>query len=57
MLRSKPKCMKCATVIEEDDIVCVKMGYLKRKSLTEIKAYLHNEGKFICENCFHTNAE
>jgi hypothetical protein len=35
-----------------DEVVLVKMRYPKRKGMTEIKAYLKNEGSFICEACF-----
>jgi hypothetical protein len=28
------------------------MRYPERKGMTEIKAYLQNEGKLICEDCF-----
>jgi hypothetical protein len=40
-------------LIIEDEMVYVKMRYPKRKGFTEIKAYLRNEGKFICEECFN----
>lgn len=52
MFGNKPKCSYCKKEIKEDDIVLVKMRYPKRKGFTEIKAYLNNEGKFICEECF-----
>ncbi|MDQ0232630.1 Fe3+ hydroxamate ABC transporter substrate-binding protein [Metabacillus malikii] len=52
MLWDKPKCMVCDKEINEDDVVLVKMRYPKRKGFTEIKAYLRNEGKFICEACY-----
>jgi hypothetical protein len=44
--------MVCQKEIKGDDVIFVKMRYPKRKGLTEIKAYLRNEGTFICENCF-----
>jgi hypothetical protein len=44
--------MICSKEIKEDDVVLIKMRYPKRKGFTEIKAYLRNEGKFICESCF-----
>ena len=49
----KPKCIECDIEIKEDDIVFVKIKYPKRRGFTEIKAYLRNEGKFICENCYN----
>ena len=56
VLWDKPKCIVCDKEIKEDDIVFVKMRYPKRKGFTEIKAYLRNEGKFICENCFNNKS-
>ncbi|MCZ8537929.1 Fe3+ hydroxamate ABC transporter substrate-binding protein [Paenisporosarcina quisquiliarum] len=49
----KPKCVVCHKEIKEDAVVFVKMRYPKRRGFTEIKAYLRNEGKFICEDCFN----
>ena len=57
MLWDKPKCTSCEKEIIEDDVVFVKMRYPKRKGFTEIKAYLRNEGKFICEKCFNRKSE
>ncbi|MFB3167272.1 Fe3+ hydroxamate ABC transporter substrate-binding protein [Neobacillus sp. 179-C4.2 HS] len=51
MLWDKPNCMVCEKEIKEDEIVFVKMKYPKRKGFTEIKAYLRNEGKFVCQDC------
>ncbi len=56
MLWDKPKCIVCEKEIKEDDVVVVKMRYPKRKGFTEIKAFLRNEGKFICENCFNNKS-
>ena len=52
MLWDKPKCMYCNKEIKGEDMVYIKMRYPKRKGMTEIKAYLKNEGRFICEACF-----
>ncbi len=52
----KPKCIVCETEIKEDAVVFVKMRYPKRGGMTEIKAYLRNEGKFICEDCFNNKS-
>jgi hypothetical protein len=49
---NKPKCSICSKEIKGDDVVYVKMRYPKHKGMTEIKAYLNNEGRFICEECF-----
>lgn len=53
MLWEKPKCIVCNKEVKEDDTVFVKLRYPKRKGFTEIKAYLRNEGKFICDSCFN----
>lgn len=54
MFGEKPKCSMCGKEISDDDTVFVKMRWPKRKGMTEIKAYLKNEGKFICEECFES---
>jgi hypothetical protein len=51
VLWDKPKCMVCEKEIKGDDMVFVKKKYPKRKGFTEIRAYLQNEGKFVCEDC------
>lgn len=56
MLDDKPKCRVCDKEIKDDDNVYVKMSYPKKKGFTEIKAYLRNEGKFICEGCFNNKS-
>ncbi len=56
MLGDKPKCMVCEREIKGDDVVLVKMRYPKRKGFSEIKAYLRNEGTFICEECFRNKS-
>ena len=53
MFGEKPKCSVCSKEIEGNEVVFVKMRYPKHKGMTEIKAYLKNEGLFICEDCFH----
>lgn len=52
MFEEEPKCMNCGKEMKGDEIVFVKMRYPKRKGMTEIKAYLKNEGSFLCEPCF-----
>ena len=44
MFGKDPKCVKCGKEIKGDEVVLVKMRYPKRKGMTEIKAYLKNEG-------------
>lgn len=51
MFFEKAKCSICKKEIEGDEVVYVKMRYPKHKGMTEIKAYLRNEGSFICEAC------
>ncbi|MGF2614803.1 Fe3+ hydroxamate ABC transporter substrate-binding protein [Rossellomorea vietnamensis] len=52
MFGEKAKCSVCEREIEGEEEVYVKMRWPKRKGMTEIKAYLKNEGKFICQSCF-----
>jgi hypothetical protein len=52
MFRNKPKCSRCGKEITGNEIVYIKMRYPERKGVTEIKAFLNNEGRFICEGCF-----
>ncbi|MCK7605327.1 Fe3+ hydroxamate ABC transporter substrate-binding protein [Geobacillus stearothermophilus] len=52
MFSKKPACSICGKEIKGGEAVFVKMRYPERKGFTEIQAYLRNEGKFICEDCF-----
>ncbi|OIJ16844.1 Fe3+ hydroxamate ABC transporter substrate-binding protein [Anaerobacillus alkalidiazotrophicus] len=52
MFKIKPKCSICDQHIKGNDVVYVKMRYPQFRGMTEIKAYLQNEGKFICEDCY-----
>lgn len=52
MFGEDPKCVNCGKEIKADEVVLVKMRYPKRRGMTEIKAYLRNEGSFFCEVCF-----
>ena len=52
MFREEPKCVGCGKEIKGNEVVYIKMRYPKRKGITELKAYLRNEGVFICEACF-----
>ncbi|QBP42028.1 Fe3+ hydroxamate ABC transporter substrate-binding protein [Paenisporosarcina antarctica] len=56
MLLDNPKCVVCDKEIKGDEVVFVKMRYPKRSGFTEIKAYLRNESKFICEACFNNKS-
>ncbi|WP_074508909.1 Fe3+ hydroxamate ABC transporter substrate-binding protein [Planococcus glaciei] len=51
LFNEKPKCASCDKEIEGDEVVFIKMRFPKRKGFTEVKAYLKNEGEFICEAC------
>ena len=55
MFFEKAACSICKKEIEGDEVVYIKMCYPKRKGMTEIKAYLRNEGTFICEACNNTH--
>lgn len=57
MFGEPPKCTICQKEIKGDDTILVMMRYPKRKGMTEIKAYLKNEGKFICEDCYNNNSK
>ncbi|MFS0605336.1 Fe3+ hydroxamate ABC transporter substrate-binding protein [Peribacillus frigoritolerans] len=52
MFGKDPNCGKWGKEMKGDEVVLVKMRYPRRKGMTEIKAYLKNEGIFICEACF-----
>lgn len=51
----KSTCSICKKEIKGNDVVYVKMRYPSHKGMTEIKAFLKNEGTFICETCFKNN--
>lgn len=53
MFKITPKCSICEKEIKGNEVVFVKMRYPERKGMTEIKAYLQNEGELICEDCFN----
>ncbi|WP_339171529.1 Fe3+ hydroxamate ABC transporter substrate-binding protein [Solibacillus sp. FSL R5-0691] len=53
MFKIVPKCIKCDKEIKGNEVVFVKMRYPERKGMTEIKAYIQNEGRIICEDCYN----
>lgn len=53
MYVEQPTCAICEKEIKGDDVVFVKLRYPTSKGITEIKAYLNNEGVFICEDCYN----
>lgn len=52
MFKIEPTCSKCAKDIKGNEEVYVKMRYPTIRGMTEIKAYINNHGKIICENCY-----
>ncbi|WP_066060009.1 Fe3+ hydroxamate ABC transporter substrate-binding protein [Robertmurraya korlensis] len=57
MFKVTPVCTYCDKEIKGNEVVFVKMRYPERKGMTEIKAYLQNEGKLICEECFNKKSK
>lgn len=53
MFGAEPKCFLCGKEIKGDEVVYIKMRYPKQKGMTEIKACLKNEGRFIWDKCFN----
>jgi hypothetical protein len=53
MFKVKPHCSNCNKEIKGNEVVYVKMRYPERKGMTEITAFLRNEGQLICEDCFN----
>lgn len=53
MFGEKTKCIMCNKEIKGNDVVYVKIRYPMYKGMTEITAFLKNEGTLICENCYH----
>lgn len=52
MFKIKPKCSICEKGIKGNETIYVKMRYPTTRGMTEIKAYLQNNGTFICKNCY-----
>ena len=51
MFGEKPKCSNCNKEIKRSDVVFVKIRYPMYKGMSEITAFLRNEGSFSCEDC------
>lgn len=47
-----PKCKKCGKDIEGNEEVVVTMRYQDRRGMTEIRAFIQNEGQIICMKCY-----
>jgi len=52
MFGKEPTCIHCGKTIEGNEKVYIQMRYPKHRGMTEVKAYLKSEGRFICEKCF-----
>ena len=57
MFKSKTECSVCRKEIKGNDVVYVKVRYPLHKGMTEITAYLKNEGTVICEDCYEDNTK
>ncbi|AHA29868.1 Fe3+ hydroxamate ABC transporter substrate-binding protein [Exiguobacterium sp. Leaf187] len=57
MFGKEPTCMHCGKTIEGNEKVYIQMRYPKHRGMTEVKAYLKSEGRFICEQCFAEKTE
>ncbi|MGP7817292.1 Fe3+ hydroxamate ABC transporter substrate-binding protein [Niallia sp. 01092] len=53
MFKVTAKCSVCDKEIHAYEEIYVKMRYPKSRGMTEVKAFLQNEGKIICEKCFN----
>lgn len=53
IFREGPKCFICWKDIKGDEVVYVKMRYPTYKGITEMRAYLKNEGSFIWKDYFN----
>ncbi|NNU92416.1 Fe3+ hydroxamate ABC transporter substrate-binding protein [Geobacillus sp. NFOSA3] len=52
MFRIRPTCSVCNKTIEKNEPIYVHMRYPAYRGMVEIKAFLQQEGKIICEDCF-----
>lgn len=51
MFKQNAKCSVCEKEIQESEKIYVKMRSPESKGMVEVKAFLQNEGKIICERC------
>lgn len=56
MFKTEAKCTLCSKKIQPYEEVYIKIRYPKTRGFTEIKAFLNNEGQFICEDCFYKSS-
>ncbi|MBM7716989.1 hypothetical protein JOC94_004013 [Bacillus thermophilus] len=52
MFQLTAQCSVCKKEIQPYEEIYLKMRYPKSRGMTEIKAYIQNEGKIICKTCF-----
>jgi len=52
VFKIKPTCSKCKKDIQGNEEVFVKMKYPSIRGVTEIKAYIKNNGTLICTRCY-----
>lgn len=52
LLKIEPECSKCHKSIEANELIYVKMRYPSYRGMSEIKSFIQNDGKIICENCY-----
>jgi hypothetical protein len=53
VFKTTAKCSICEKEIQPYEEIYVKMPYPASRGMTEIKSFLQNEGKMICEKCFN----
>lgn len=56
MFNISPKCANCQKDIESNEEVFIKMRYPRIKGVTEIKAYIQNEGEIFCMACMNNES-
>lgn len=49
--QQEPTCTICKKEIDKGEEAIVELPYPAKKGITEIQAYLQNEGKFYCASC------
>lgn len=52
-LFEEPACTSCQKKIEENEEVYVKLVYPKKRGMTEVKAWLRNEGRLLKDKMNH----
>ena len=52
MFEIKERCSVCQKEIQPNEEVWMRMKYLSKRGMTEIKAFLHQEAQLVCMDCF-----